>query len=83
MALYRFVAKACPLAHGSDLDLITDFLGWAWQFDDHFDRPRVGQAKPEWTASTLETYRAALYGSASDSSDPPLMAAWRDLRLTS
>lgn len=75
----RFVAKTYPLVRGLDLDLITDFIGWSWLFDDHFDRPGVGQAKPEWIVNTLEAYRAVLHGATSDPSDPPLVVAWRDL----
>ncbi|KAJ6012622.1 hypothetical protein N7522_002977 [Penicillium canescens] len=75
----RFAAYTYPWAHGPDLDLITDFIGYVWLWDDSIDKPGIRNASPKQTATTLDTYRSVLNGLPTQIPEIPLVTAWRQL----
>lgn len=76
-----FIAHTYPVARVPDLDLVTDFGGWSWLFDDSFDKPGTRKANPQDTALRLGAIRQILRNPSAPAreDDPPLLIAWRQI----
>lgn len=74
-----FVARVYPWAQGADLDLLTNYLGWSWVFDDSFDQPHVRKSSTEEIAATLDDYRDVMYGRPARSVDISVISSFRQL----
>ncbi|KAJ5803035.1 uncharacterized protein N7503_005485 [Penicillium pulvis] len=75
----RLVAYTYPSASKTQLDLITNLIGWSFILDDSLDKPGILKASPTKTAEALDKYRKVLDGYDPESPEIPLVTAWRKL----
>jgi hypothetical protein len=80
-ALPDLIGLSFPDAHGADLDLLVDILGWYTVFDDSFDGP-AGRS-PDHARAVVAPLLAIMgfgaEGYAAGPGDESLTEAWRDL----
>ncbi|RDW76199.1 hypothetical protein BP5796_07020 [Coleophoma crateriformis] len=74
-----FVAHVYPWATGSELDLLTDFIGWAWLWDDLFDKSSLHNTALQELVSNIRAYDDIIEGKRTKIADVPMMAAFRQL----
>ncbi|WP_371666616.1 hypothetical protein OG985_46310 [Streptomyces sp. NBC_00289] len=78
--LPELIAYAFPKAHGKELDILVDMLGWYTFVDDYFDGP-VGHSRIS-SKNIIKPMIDTLHNDASDVAGDisvPVLAAWADL----
>ncbi|MCB5168783.1 terpene cyclase [Streptomyces bambusae] len=77
LRLDQLAARAYPFATGASLDLMTDWMGWYFVFDDQFDSPlgRDPARVAEIAAATVEV----MDGGPRSGPPDPLKDAFREL----